>query len=92
MKPIPPGWVKQLMDDVLTKRNHHLLGVIRERLPTSEIIVVPWGAAHMPEIHREIQKIGFRVVETKDYVAIRFRSVGEKSESAAQGVDSRKLK
>ena len=62
------------MDDILTKRNRHLLGVLEERLPTSEIIVVPWGAAHMPEIHREIQKLGFRVTETKDYVAIRFGS------------------
>lgn len=74
MKPTPPGLEKQLMDDILTKRNHHLLGVIQERLPTSEIIVVPWGAAHMPEIHREIQKLGFHVVDTKEYVAIRFGS------------------
>ena len=74
MKPTPPGLEKQLMDDILTKRNHHLLGVIQERLPTSEVIVVPWGAAHMPEIHREIQKLGFRAVDTKEYVAIRFGS------------------
>jgi hypothetical protein len=74
MKPTPPGLEKQLMDDILTKRNHHLLGVIQERLPTSEVIVVPWGAAHMPEIHREIQKLGFQVVDTKEYVAIRFGS------------------
>jgi hypothetical protein len=74
MKPTPPGLENQLMDDILTKRNHHLLGVIQERLPTAEILVVPWGAAHMPEIHREIQKLGFHVVDTKEYVAIRFGS------------------
>ena len=74
MKPAPPGLEKQLMDDILTKRNHHLLGVIRERLPTSETIIVPWGAAHMPEIAREIQKDGFRVTETEDFMAIRFGS------------------
>ena len=72
MKPTPPGLERQLMDDILTKRNQHLLGVIRERLPTSEVIVVPWGAAHMPEIHREIQKLGFKEIDSKEYLAISF--------------------
>lgn len=74
MKPTPPGLEKQLMDDILTKRNQHLLGVIRERLPTSEQIIVPWGAAHMPELAREIQKLGFRPVDTREFLAIRFGS------------------
>lgn len=74
MKPTTPGLEKQLMDDILTKRNRHLLEVIRERLPTSENIIVPWGAAHMPEIAREILKEGFRVTETEDFMAIRFGS------------------
>ncbi|MGL4399175.1 MAG: hypothetical protein ACRCXD_04860 [Luteolibacter sp.] len=74
MKPAAPGLEKQLLEDILTKRNHHLLGVIRERLPTSENIIVPWGAAHMPEIAREIEKDGFRVKETEDFMAIRFGS------------------
>jgi hypothetical protein len=74
MKPTPPGLEKQLMEDILTKRNHHLLGVIRERLPTSENIIVPWGAAHMPEIAREILKDGFHMTETQDFMAIRFGS------------------
>lgn len=74
MKPTPPGLEKQLMEDILTKRNHHLLGVIRERLPTSGNIVVPWGAAHMPEVAREIRKLGFRPVDTREFLAIRFGS------------------
>lgn len=74
MKPTPPGLEKQLMEDILTKRNHHLLGVIRERLPTSEDIIVPWGAAHMPELAREIRKMGFRLVDTREFLAIRFGS------------------
>ncbi len=74
MKPTPPGLEKQLMDDILTKRNHHLLGVVRERLSTSKSIIIPWGAAHMPEIAREIQKDGFRMMETRNFMAIRFGS------------------
>lgn len=72
MKPTPPGLEEALMDDILTKRNRHLLKVLHERLPTAEHIVVPWGAAHMPEIAREIEKSGFRVKETQQYIAIRF--------------------
>ncbi len=69
---------KQLFDDLLGKRNRHLLQEIQARLARSDHIIVPWGAAHMPEIGREIQKSGFRVVETEDHVAIRFRRRGNK--------------
>lgn len=74
MKPAAPGMEKVLLDDILTKRNHHLLGVIREWLPQTQTIIVPWGAAHMAEIAREIQKLGFRHVGTREYTAIRFGS------------------
>lgn len=74
LKPTPPDFERQLMDDLLTKRNRHLLGVLEKRLPTARQIIVPWGAAHMPEIAREIQKLGFRQVEEREFVAIRFGS------------------
>lgn len=72
MKPTPPGLEKQLLEDILGKRNRHLLHVLHERLPAASRIVIPWGAAHMPEIAREIVKSGFRLVETREYTAIRF--------------------
>jgi hypothetical protein len=68
---------KQLFDDLLGKRNRHLLAEIQAQLPQANPIIVPWGAAHMPEIGREIQKLGFRVIETEDHVAIRFRRGGK---------------
>ncbi len=74
MKWTTPEMEKRLMHDILTRRNQHLLGVIRDRLANPAEIIVPWGAAHMPEIAREIHKLGFRVIETKDYTAIRFGS------------------
>jgi hypothetical protein len=64
---------KQVFDDILRKRNHHLLQEIRDQLSSSDQLVVPWGAAHMPEIAREIQKAGFRLDSSREYVAIRFR-------------------
>ncbi len=68
----PPRFQEQLFDDILRKRNKHLLEEIRTRLPESEIIIVPWGVAHMPEIADEIQKAGFHLEQTREFVVIRF--------------------
>ena len=68
----PPGFEKELFDDLLRKRNRHLLSEMQKRLPETDNIVVPWGAAHMPEIAREIQKDGFLLEESRDYPVIRF--------------------
>lgn len=73
----PPGFEKELFDDLLRKRNRHLLDEMKKRLPDSDNIVVPWGAAHMPEIAREIQKDGFRLEESRDYTVIRFGAARE---------------
>jgi len=67
-----PGFEKQLFDDLLVKRNEHLLGEIRTHLQTSDRLMVPWGVAHMPGLARDIQKEGFHLAETHDFVVIRF--------------------
>ena len=72
LKPAPPGLEKQVLDDLLTKRNRHLLGVLQERLANTNHIVIPWGAAHMPELAREIRKLGFHQVNQQRYMAISF--------------------
>jgi hypothetical protein len=72
----PPHFEEELFDDLLKKRNHRLLQEIHEQLSHSDNLIVPWGAAHMPELAREIQKLGFRLGQTQDYVAIRFHSRG----------------
>ena len=68
----PPGFERRLIEDLLRKRNRHLLEAIQSRLAETENIIVPWGAAHMPELAREIQKAGFRLDSTQEYVVIRF--------------------
>ena len=52
-----------VLDDILNKRNQHLLGEIQAALKTHTVVVVPWGAAHMPTIQKQIEQWGF--VETK---------------------------
>ena len=52
----PPHLDERLIDDLLTKRNRHLLDQIEDRLSQSERIIVPWGVAHMPGIAKEIRR------------------------------------
>jgi hypothetical protein len=70
----PPRFEEQIWDDLLRKRNEHLLKEIHSRLADAETenIMVPWGVAHMPEIAKEIQKDGFKLEGERQYVVIRF--------------------
>jgi hypothetical protein len=70
----PPRFQEELFNDLLRKRNRRLLEEVQARLSQSENIIVPWGVAHMPEIAKEIQKAGFRLDKTSEYIAIRFGS------------------
>ncbi len=86
----PPRFEEQLWDDLLRKRNRHLLEELRIWLPQTEHIIVPWGVAHMPEIASEIQKSGFRLDDTREYVAIRFGSAGHPTKGARKAGDGGK--
>jgi hypothetical protein len=77
-----PDLVKELFDDLLMKRNRHLLAEIQDQLPQTKYIVVPWGVAHMPWIAREIQKLGFHLQDTREYTVIRFFHADAKTTKA----------
>jgi hypothetical protein len=74
----PPEFEDQIWDDLLNKRNQHLVAELRTRLPDTDDIIVPWGAAHMPGISKEVLKSGFQLKETRDYQVIRFGSRSRK--------------
>jgi hypothetical protein len=88
----PPHYEEQLLDDLLRKRNRRLLEELQARLPQTEHIIVPWGVAHMPGIAAAIQKAGFRLDETREYVAIRFRSAGKETKSTGKAAGQGKPK
>ena len=71
-----PNFEEELFHDLLGKRNQHLLEEIQSHLSQSDNIMVPWGVAHMPGIAKEIQKYGFHLAETREYVVIRFHGLG----------------
>jgi hypothetical protein len=68
----PPGFERQLLEDLLRKRNRHLMTTARSRLADAELLVIPWGAAHMPELASEIEKLGFRVAEKQRMTVLAF--------------------
>ena len=70
--PTPGVLAGQVLDDLLRKRNQHLVEEIQSRLSQTDNIMVPWGVMHMPGIAGEIQKSGFRLYETREYTVIRF--------------------
>ncbi len=82
MQASPPQPEKELLagffDDLLRKRNEHLLSEMRSRLSDPEPIIIPWGAAHMPGIAAGVAAYGFRLAETQEYSVIRFRAAPRK--------------
>jgi hypothetical protein len=75
----PPRFEAELFEDLIVKRNRRVLDEIQARLAEYENIMVPWGAAHIPGIARELQKSGFRLVETREYQVIRFGPAPKKA-------------
>lgn len=67
-----PNLEYELIDDLVHKRNAHLIEQVQLYLPKSDELMIPWGAAHMPDLARQIQKSGFRLAKSQDYQVIRF--------------------
>jgi hypothetical protein len=78
----PPHLQEEVINDLLRKRNQHVVEEIQSELPQTDNIMVPWGVAHMPGIAREIQKAGFRQEETRYFMVIQFRRKGNQSNGA----------
>ncbi len=78
----PPHLEEQLLDDLVKKRNQHVMKELKTQLSNYDDIVVPWGAAHIPGLAEEIQRAGFQLKETREYQVIHFRSRSARSGSA----------
>ena len=76
----PDHFKKELIDDLVKKRNQHVVEEIQSRMSQTDNIMVPWGVAHMPGIANEIQKSGFRLDATQEYMVIQFHSKGSQSD------------
>jgi hypothetical protein len=53
--------VKGVMDEILTKRNEHVVAAFDKYEPQYRLIYMPWGALHMPGIEDKIIARGYKV-------------------------------
>ena len=45
--------------DLIDLRNAHLLAELETSLDERDVVVVPWGALHLPGIEQGVQELGF---------------------------------
>ena len=48
-----------LYEDIIKKRNQYLLQKLVEKEKEYEVLIVPWGGLHLPDIEKEILKLGY---------------------------------
>ncbi|MBW2280601.1 MAG: hypothetical protein JRG82_07630 [Deltaproteobacteria bacterium] len=66
-----PGMVERAADEVIGMRNRHLLGRIDASLEEFRHVVVPWGAAHMPQLERGVLARGFSLSGRESRTVVR---------------------
>jgi hypothetical protein len=70
-----PRILDQLVNDILFKRNAKVLQEIKAELRGPDVIVVPWGAFHMPGIVHGVEESGFHLSATREFQIVHFRSL-----------------
>ncbi|GAB4276930.1 MAG: hypothetical protein Kow0029_19280 [Candidatus Rifleibacteriota bacterium] len=63
---------KQIMDDLIQKRNACLISHLQKSITSNKLILVPWGALHLPEIEKWALTNGFKLAGQKHRVIFRF--------------------
>lgn len=66
---------RELMDDILHSRNRALIAHIDPALKRYPLLVIPWGALHMPEIERAVLDRGFEQKQSLERLSIDFRKI-----------------
>ena len=61
-----------IMRDLISRRNQCLIDHINENLTKTSIVVVPWGAMHLPQIELWARKEGFELKKTSSYLVVAF--------------------
>lgn len=60
-----PELAALVMQDIVENRNHFVIEMIRQSLADYHVVVVPWGAMHMPGISDAVIEMGFTETSTK---------------------------
>lgn len=77
-----------LIVDLVQKRNKKVLTEMKKNEKDFQEIYIPWGAAHMPEIERDILKDGYKPVSEKHRIVISLekalQKIGKKKEAPTE--------
>lgn len=64
--------MKTAMQDLIHTRNDHLMASLQNALASTNLVIVPWGAAHLPDLQKDLEEMGFRQVSEKARQALAF--------------------
>lgn len=63
---------QSFMKDLIAKRNECLISHLQKNLQKHNLILIPWGALHLPEIEKWVIGQGFNLKEQKSRNILRF--------------------
>jgi hypothetical protein len=72
------GVTETFMHDLLNKRNKVVVGLIQEKLEEHPLIIIPWGALHLPEIEDWLNKNNFKMLEMQSRKLYSFKTLFNK--------------
>ncbi len=67
-----PSFIANIKLDILEKRNEKVIGFLNTAIEKFSIVIVPWGAMHMPAIEKAVQEMGFSKVNTNERLSMEF--------------------
>lgn len=70
-----PDFEQIIMNDILFSRNKEVINHMNAAIEHYDIIIIPWGAIHMPEIEQAVYNRGFSLKETHQRISIDFKTV-----------------
>jgi hypothetical protein len=70
-----PEITTAVQDDILTKRNRHLIEVFDAEASGHKSVVIPWGALHMPGIRAALIERGYVVVGDEVHTVFHYRTL-----------------
>lgn len=67
--------LNKVMDDILHLRNTRVLKEFDAQLPKYQVIYIPWGAQHMPDLEAGLIDRGFRIESSRLHSLARYETI-----------------
>lgn len=61
-----PELIANIKNDIIDKRNEKVISMLETAVEKFSLVIVPWGAMHMPAIEESVKKMGFIIVKTNE--------------------------